>query len=74
MFLMPRARQDWRSRQSGMLPGPGRYRGIGPWQPEAGGRDRKDGRRCEAAGRPTPEFYFVFLKYTMAPPRIVAWA
>jgi len=26
-------------------PDPPRYRGIGPWRPEAEGRDRKEGRR-----------------------------
>jgi len=49
---LPSARPDWRPRWSAVPPGPGRYCGIGPRRPEAEGRDRKEGRRCEAAGRP----------------------
>ena len=46
-----RVRGDWRSRWSAMLPGPvvglghvTQPNNIGPWQPEAEGRDRKENR------------------------------
>jgi hypothetical protein len=64
---IPGARQDWRSRWSAMLPGPvvGLGHGtqpntIGPWQPEACGRDRKDGRRCVSSGAPKSYCNYLF--------------
>jgi hypothetical protein len=52
-----RVRQDWRPRWSAVLPGPGRYSAIGPWQPEASaetGRTADPANMDRAGLKPAP--------------------